>query len=308
MTDESDYLVDPSRLNEPETGIFIRARLGTQWGSHDLATLDRDSVVRWLTSRDNPAEAARLALLLGIADYPSPRRVIPLSGDDWRTVDRVMRAPLSDPDDVAIVTQPTPDESAALATFPAPRGGDAEDHALGLVDHLRGHGISASPKLRRERSMGVSGHHTVTVLLPSGAVISPGQALVRRMTVMSLLIDATQTRGTFTVPGPAFLLNRMTAQVRGHGCEWEDLPGDVQDSAAAVLIVSLDDFAMGTFSLADLLQTHEELSEDDDGNPIMVEVRGSSFLMPVQLDPGEHTIGLSGPAPWAFDIALVGIV
>lgn len=60
-----DYLVDPSRLDEWGTGIYIRARHGEKWGSHDLAHLDRDSVTRWLRRDEGTAERVVLLLLFG---------------------------------------------------------------------------------------------------------------------------------------------------------------------------------------------------------------------------------------------------
>ena len=60
-----DYLVDPGRLNTPEIGIYVRARHGEEWGPHDLAHLDRDSVTRWLGSGNRNAEQTALLLLFG---------------------------------------------------------------------------------------------------------------------------------------------------------------------------------------------------------------------------------------------------
>ena len=67
-----DYLVDPRRLNNPETGIYVRARHGEEWGPHDLAHLDRDSVTRWLRSGERIAERTALLLLFG-PEADSPR-------------------------------------------------------------------------------------------------------------------------------------------------------------------------------------------------------------------------------------------
>ena len=64
MASEDEYRVDPRRRDVPETGIFIRAKEGDAWGSHDLAHLDRDSVMRWL-QRDDRMTRRVVLLLLG---------------------------------------------------------------------------------------------------------------------------------------------------------------------------------------------------------------------------------------------------
>jgi len=58
-----DYKVDPKRLKLPETGIYIRATHEGKWGSHDLAHLDRASLIRWLERDPDLAERTVLALL-----------------------------------------------------------------------------------------------------------------------------------------------------------------------------------------------------------------------------------------------------
>lgn len=60
--------VDPDRVvvdggvEWNETGIYVRAVLGDEWGSYDIATLRRDSLNRWL--RENPENGCRATLLL----------------------------------------------------------------------------------------------------------------------------------------------------------------------------------------------------------------------------------------------------
>jgi hypothetical protein len=45
------------------TGIFVRARLDASWGSYDLSTLERESLITWLRSADELAESTVLRLL-----------------------------------------------------------------------------------------------------------------------------------------------------------------------------------------------------------------------------------------------------
>ena len=46
-----ELFVDPSRLDRDDTtGIYVRAKHGDRWGSHDIATLDAASLLRWLQS------------------------------------------------------------------------------------------------------------------------------------------------------------------------------------------------------------------------------------------------------------------
>lgn len=68
----TDLIVDSHRLSlwhendQQGTGIYVRARLEDRWGSYDIVTLDRDSLIRWLKCRggDNQwAENVVLALL-----------------------------------------------------------------------------------------------------------------------------------------------------------------------------------------------------------------------------------------------------
>ena len=47
----SDLTVDPARKQQPETGIYVRAKEKNHWGSHDIAHLDRESLYTWLRSR-----------------------------------------------------------------------------------------------------------------------------------------------------------------------------------------------------------------------------------------------------------------
>ena len=58
-----EYKVDPARMKRPETGIYIRATLNGDWGRHDLAHLDRDSLVWWLDSKAGLARSTVLAFL-----------------------------------------------------------------------------------------------------------------------------------------------------------------------------------------------------------------------------------------------------
>ncbi len=50
--DDVPLRVDPQREVETEfTGIYVRAMRDNIHGSYDIATLDRDSLFRWLRSR-----------------------------------------------------------------------------------------------------------------------------------------------------------------------------------------------------------------------------------------------------------------
>lgn len=64
---EAPYRIDPDREDYDGTGIYVRAVAGDgTWHSTDIATLDRDSVSRWLRSRGGMnvfAESVVLALL-----------------------------------------------------------------------------------------------------------------------------------------------------------------------------------------------------------------------------------------------------
>ena len=67
--DTEPLCVDPQRENGEtgETGIFDRAMREGRPGSYDIATLDRDSLFRWLRSRGgaNPWAENVVATLLG---------------------------------------------------------------------------------------------------------------------------------------------------------------------------------------------------------------------------------------------------
>lgn len=73
MVDESppaapppDPHVDPERLapGERATGIYVRARDASGWGTYDIAQLTRESLMTWLRSDDRLAERV-VAMLLG---------------------------------------------------------------------------------------------------------------------------------------------------------------------------------------------------------------------------------------------------
>ncbi len=63
--------VDPERLDIPETGIFVRAKLNDKWGSHDIAHLKPESLLVWLRSRggENVWAENVVFLLLGHEPY-----------------------------------------------------------------------------------------------------------------------------------------------------------------------------------------------------------------------------------------------
>ena len=43
--------IDYDKLEEYRMGISVRATLKGRWGSHDIATLDAESLLAWLRSR-----------------------------------------------------------------------------------------------------------------------------------------------------------------------------------------------------------------------------------------------------------------
>lgn len=59
------YRVDPAhKIGAGETGVFVRAMDGELWGNADIAWLDADSLVRWLSAE--PTRAVQVCgLLLG---------------------------------------------------------------------------------------------------------------------------------------------------------------------------------------------------------------------------------------------------
>lgn len=62
-----ELIVDPFRVELPETGIYVRAKLGDQWGTHDIAHLGAASLLAWLRSRggENPWAENCVGMLLG---------------------------------------------------------------------------------------------------------------------------------------------------------------------------------------------------------------------------------------------------
>ena len=68
-----DLCVDATRVNLPETGIYVRALTGNPqfgggvWGSHDIAHLTRESLLVWLRSRggENAWAENVVGILLG---------------------------------------------------------------------------------------------------------------------------------------------------------------------------------------------------------------------------------------------------
>lgn len=66
------YEIDPSRANEPETGIYVRARAADgRWVNADIAHLQKKSLHEWLRSRggENIWAENVVALLLGHAHF-----------------------------------------------------------------------------------------------------------------------------------------------------------------------------------------------------------------------------------------------
>ena len=66
----NDYKVDLERLKNLNnaTGIYIRAHTGQKWESVDIATLDAESLNRWLRSKPDLA----VNVVLCILGHPQP--------------------------------------------------------------------------------------------------------------------------------------------------------------------------------------------------------------------------------------------
>lgn len=71
MNTEAQPDLEATRLeyNDPDkgTGIYVRARSRGKWGSHDIAALDKPSLLAWLKSRggDNQVAEDVVGHLLG---------------------------------------------------------------------------------------------------------------------------------------------------------------------------------------------------------------------------------------------------
>lgn len=68
MSDLSNLHTDPDRIEEPETGIYVRAKTSEGgWRSADIAHLDKASLLAWLQSRggDNALAENCVGILLG---------------------------------------------------------------------------------------------------------------------------------------------------------------------------------------------------------------------------------------------------
>ncbi|HSW83498.1 MAG TPA: hypothetical protein VLH12_08490 [Usitatibacter sp.] len=68
--DAVEFIVDESRVGceEYSTGIYVRAKRGTRWGSYDIAELAQDSLIAWLRSRGGSNEWAERVVLI-LLDY-----------------------------------------------------------------------------------------------------------------------------------------------------------------------------------------------------------------------------------------------
>ena len=66
--------VDETRVDVGETGIFVRALCKGKWGSHDIATLYKESLLKFLRSRegDNPWAEDVIGILLGHGHLHQP--------------------------------------------------------------------------------------------------------------------------------------------------------------------------------------------------------------------------------------------
>jgi hypothetical protein len=72
VVERDELLVDSSRTDGAimPTGILVRARAAGCWASVDIATLDRDSLLRWLRSRGGENLLAENCVLLLLGHKP----------------------------------------------------------------------------------------------------------------------------------------------------------------------------------------------------------------------------------------------
>ena len=75
--DAMELIVDKHRaINEnlrEATGIYVRAKCDGRWGSFDIATLEKESLHKWLRSRggENPWAEDVVGVLLGHGSFSS---------------------------------------------------------------------------------------------------------------------------------------------------------------------------------------------------------------------------------------------
>ena len=66
----TDLQVDPLRVHDYKdySGVYVLAKLNDRWGSYDIATLERNSLVQWL--QESPARAPYIVCKL--LNFPIP--------------------------------------------------------------------------------------------------------------------------------------------------------------------------------------------------------------------------------------------
>jgi hypothetical protein len=76
-TEVVPLVVDDERMGLAETGVFVRATLDGKWGSHDIAHLTRNSLLRWLRSRggENLWAENTVMILLGWPQFQADEAV-----------------------------------------------------------------------------------------------------------------------------------------------------------------------------------------------------------------------------------------
>jgi hypothetical protein len=67
--------VDPTRLDLPETGYYVRAEYEGKVGNHDIATLTRASLNVWLRSRGGANEIAEAVVCRLLGHGPEPQEI-----------------------------------------------------------------------------------------------------------------------------------------------------------------------------------------------------------------------------------------
>ena len=55
--------VDPKRIMYPDTGYYVRVKVGNRWTNADISQLTKESLLEWLHTFDNGAEQVLLGML-----------------------------------------------------------------------------------------------------------------------------------------------------------------------------------------------------------------------------------------------------
>lgn len=80
-----DLTADLNRVNGPKAGILVSAKCNNQLGTHDIATLDRVSLIRWLRHEGGKNELAENILLALLGHSPLTSRDADIAGEQSTT-------------------------------------------------------------------------------------------------------------------------------------------------------------------------------------------------------------------------------